>query len=150
MKPSLQKHVIVDTDEEFDRTLNEHAVEVDLASKDEETAYEQLDSRIANELQSLMADSFGESNDGVLYHQNFDWWPTKTRFLYLDSLCITWDLIHRIQSLLTGAAEDWRINVHISTPLDGDDAQEIGAINIYRDWLLIQKTIRDLLPTQTS
>lgn len=143
------KHLVVETEAEFERTLHEHAVEVSLPDEEAQTAYERLDDGLANQLQSLFVEMYGEDNDGILYHQNWDWWPTRTRFIWLDAVCVTWQLLDHLQSLLTGDVEDWRINIHVHSPLDADDSKEIGGLNVYRNWILAQRAVYNVL-TQSS
>lgn len=85
------KQVIVDSEAQFDIVLHQHAVEVEFANDTEEREYENTDRCLADAIQSLMVEIFGATNDGVLFHQNFDWWPTCTRFLEIDSLCVVAD-----------------------------------------------------------
>jgi hypothetical protein len=139
------KHVIVETEDDFDRVIHEHAVEVPLPNEDAQDAYERTDDGIARQLQALLAEMFGEQNDGILYHQNWDWWPTRTRFIWFDAVCVSWQLLDRMQSLLVGDVEDWRINIHVHSPLDSDKSPEVGGMNVYRDWILVQKAVYDLL-----
>lgn len=146
----FSKHVVVETEDDFDRTLHEHAVEVPLADEDEEAAYERLDDGLAQQLQSLLIDLLGKSNDGILYHQILDWWPTRTRFLEIDSVCVTWGFIDRLQSLLVGHVEDWRINIRVYTPLHSDSSQPVGGLNVYREWILAQRAVYELLPRSSS
>lgn len=139
------RHVLVETDDEFDSTLREHAVEIDLANEADERAYEQLDQHVADHLDAVLRDVVGADNCEVLYHQNYDWWPTRTRFLELDAACLSWNLVTQLQSTLTGVAEDWRINIHVYRPLDGTPSEHVGGLNVYRDWLLIQKPVFNVL-----
>ena len=139
------RQIIVESEEQFDSVLHEHAIEVEFASDVEEIEYANTDSRLAVAIQSLMVEIFGATNEGVLFHQNYDWWPTCTRFLEVDSLCITWNFINRLCALLTGDVKDWRINVHVYNPLDSEGADHVGGLNVYSDWILIQKHVQDLL-----
>lgn len=140
------KQIIVESDAEFDTVLHEHAIEVEFANNVEETKYEKTDSCLADAIQSLLVEIFGTANEGVLFHQNFDWWPTCTRFLEIDSLCVTWNLIHRLRALLIGDVSDWRINIHVYNPLGGEGSEHLGGLNVYSDWILIQKPVHLLLP----
>ena len=139
------RRVVVDTDDQFSAALHEFAVEVALAGEAEETAYEYLDSQIAERIDIALRDLCGADGDGSLYHQNYDWWPTRTRFLELDSSAISWKLLTNLQSLLTGDVDDWRMNIHVYRPLDSHNPIHVGAISVYRDWLLIQKPVLALL-----
>jgi hypothetical protein len=138
-------YVIVDTEEDFDRRLMQHAVTVDLRSSDEENAYVQIDSGLISKMHETLAELFGREMNGVLYDQNEDWWPTKTRFLYLDGSALTIKLVNRLQALLDGPAADWRINIHVYCPLNSNPAVDGGALNIYRDWILCDRQANDLL-----
>ncbi len=140
------KQIIVESDEQFDTVLLEHAIEVEFANDAEESKYEKTDTRLADAIQSLLVEMFGAKNEGVLFHQNFDWWPTCTRFLEIDSLCVTWDFIHRLRSLLIGEVDDWRINIHVYNPLSGSGSRHLGGLNVYSDWILIQNPVHGLLP----
>ena len=85
-----------------------------------EREYERTDNCLADAIQSLMIGIFGATNEGELFHQNFGWWPTCTRFLEIDSLCVTWDFIHQLRALLIGNVKDWRVNIHVYNPLKGE------------------------------
>ena len=139
------KQIIVDSEQQFDTVLHEHVVEIELANDVEEREYESVDSRLAESIQSLMVELFGKTNEGVLFHQNFDWWPTCTRFLDIDSLCVTWDFIDRLRSLLIGEVRNWRVNIHVYNPLQGEGSEQVGGLNVYSDWILIQKQVHGLL-----
>jgi hypothetical protein len=140
------KQIIVESEEQFDTVLHEHAIVVEFANEFEEREYESKDSRLADAIQSLMVEIFGETNEGVLFHQNFDWWPTCTRFLEIDSLCVTWDFINRLRKLLIGDVKDWRVNIHVYDPLEGKESDHVGGLNVYSDWILVQKRVHCLLP----
>ena len=144
VKPN-QRIVLVHTDDEFHDSVTDNGIEICVDTSEQEAAYEKLDDQLANHLNTMLAELFGKENDGKLYHQNLDWWPTCTRFLELDSVCITWQLIQRMQSLLADSFSDWRVNIHVYTPLDSDDSRHVGGLNIYSDWLLTQPPVRDLL-----
>ena len=140
-----QEIVLVSTDEGFHDAVTDNGIEICIDTPEQEADYEKLDQELATQINTLLADLFGTQNDGKLYHQNLDWWPTCTRFLELDSVCITWQLIQRLQSLLADPFSDWRVNIHVYTPFDSDDSQHVGGLNIYRDWLLTQPTVHELL-----
>jgi hypothetical protein len=139
------RRVVVATEEEFDRRLMQHAVNVDLRSAADEKAYVAIDSGLVEQMRHTLADLFGANMNGVLYHQNEDWWPTKTRFLELDASALTIELVNRLQKLLDGPAADWRINVHAYCPLSSNPAVYGGSLNIYRDWILCDRQANDLL-----
>ena len=101
------RRVVVDTAEEFNLTLHDFAVEVKLAGEAEEAAYEKLDSQVAERIDDALRDLFGVDGNGTLFHQNYDWWPTRTRFLELDTAAMSWGLLTNLQSKLTGDVEDW-------------------------------------------
>ena len=140
------KQIIVESEEQFDTVLHEHAIEVEFANDIEEREYEKTDCCLADAIQSLMIAIFGTTNEGVLFHQNFDWWPTCTRFLEIDSQCVTWDFIHQLRALLIGDFKDWRVNIHVYNPLKGERSDHVGALNVYSDWILIRKPVCSLLP----
>jgi len=139
------RHVVAHTDDDFDSTLGEYAVEVDLGNETEERAYEQLDQQLASRLDIVLREVVGADKCEVLYHQNYDWWPTRTRFIELDTNCLSWNLVTQLQSTLIGDAEDWRINIHVYRPLDGTPSEHVGGLNVYREWLLIQTPVLNIL-----
>ena len=140
------KQIIVESEEQFDAVLHEYAVEVELATELEERQYEIKDSQLAEAIQSLMVEMFGETNEGILFHQNLDWWPTCTRFIEIDSLCITWGFIDRLRELLIGDVKNWRVNIHVYNPLEGEASDHVGGLNVYSDRVLVQKRVYELLP----
>jgi hypothetical protein len=146
MQPSRNiEHFIVEDEHEFDSAVNEYGIEVDVASEFAEKAYERLDSILANQIQELMMSDFGKDKDGIIYHQNWDWWPTCTRFLYLDPLVVRWKLVDQLRSLLVGELASWRVNVHVVSDMSADHSKEIGGLNVYSDWLLFQRSVYNLL-----
>lgn len=145
MKPSQTcTHIVVPDNATFRRVLHEHRVEVALADEDAEAAYEALHEGLEEQLSATLAARFGKRKRDVLYHQIGDWWPTRTVFLELDSQCVTWAMIDDLRALLVGEVEDFRFNVF--SPLASDDPVEVGGLNVYREWLLIQRSVYELLP----
>jgi hypothetical protein len=144
-KRETAKRVVVATEEDFERKLMQHAVTVEFASETDEKAYVAIDCGLIKQMRQTLADLFGANMNGVLYHQNEDWWPTKTRFLELDASALTIELVNRLQKLLDGPSADWRINVHAYCPLDSNPAVYGGSLNIYRDWILCDRQANELL-----
>ena len=150
MHPSQNiQHFIVESELDFDTSVNENGMVVDVASKDSEKRYERLDTLLATQIQELMMVEFGKDKDGILYHQNWDWWPTCTRFLYIDPAIVRWETIDKLRSLLVDELMTWRFNIHIIGDMASSAPKEIGGINIYRDWLLLQRSSYNLL-TETA
>ena len=116
-----------------------------MASEDAEKGYERLDTLLATQIQEWMKVEFGKDKDGILYHQNWDWWPTCTRFLYIDPAIVRWETIDKLRSLLVDELVTWRINIHIIGEMASSTPKDIGGINIYRDRLLLQRSIYNLL-----
>lgn len=139
------EHIVVENERDFDLAVTENGVVVDVDSEIDKKAYERLDSKLAELIQGLMMSELGQNNEGFLFHQNWDWWPTRTRFLYLDPLVIQWKLIDKLRLLLVGEHSDWRVNVHVIGDMSSGNSKEIGGLNIYRDWLLLQRSIYNLL-----
>jgi hypothetical protein len=139
------KHLIVEDEHEFDSAVNANGIVVDVASQFAEKAYERLDSLLASKIQELLIANFGQDNDGILYHQNWDWWPTCTRFLYIDPLILRWRLIDQLRSFLVCELASWRINVHVISEMFSDGSREIGGLNVYSDWLLFQRSVYTLM-----
>lgn len=126
------RHVIAESAAEFDRILHEHAVVVELPDEDAETAYVAIDERLCEQLESLFIEIFGKGHEEFC-HQNWDWWPTRTRFLWFGSEVISWALIDLLQERLVGDVEDWRININVLVNLAGENCREVGGLNVYRD-----------------
>ena len=55
------------------------------------------------------------------------------------------NLVTQLKSTLTGDAEDWHINLHVYHPLDSTPYDHLSGRNVYRDWLLIQKSVLNAL-----
>lgn len=146
MQPSRNiEHFIVEDENEFDSAVNKNGIVIDVASNIAEKSYERLDSKLANQIQELMISHFGKDKDGIIYHQNWDWWPTCTRFLYLDPLVVRWQLIDGLRSLLVGELVSWRVNVHVMSDMSSGNSKEIGGLNVYSDWLSFQRSVYNLL-----
>lgn len=151
MQPSRKiKHLVVEDEHEFDSAVNANGIVVDVASQFAERAYEKLDSLLANKIQELLIANFGKDNDGILYHQNWDWWPTCTRFLYIDPSILRWRLIDQLRSFLVCELSSWRINVHVMSDMSSVNSKEIGGLNVYSDWLLFQRSVYTLMSDQAS
>jgi hypothetical protein len=141
MLPESFHGLIVDADDEFNRQSESRCPHVLLDGSSDEAAYERVDRHLAKNIDHVLAAVFGAENVDILYHQIYDWWPTKTRFIELDQSCLSWPFIESVQSILSGEHSDWVVNVQVYKPLSEVGSPHIGSVNVYRNFVLMQRKV---------
>lgn len=139
---------IVDSLEEFDAASAKYSPNVKLSSKEHEEAYIESDDKLAEKIDRKLEDMLSKENKDVMYHQNYDWWRNKTRFLELDASIFRWELVKNMQKQLSRQHRTWVINIHIYDPLSHPPetpSKYVGAMNIYAYKVLVTRSLIALL-----
>jgi hypothetical protein len=123
---------ITSSEEEFRAILEEKKSIETITTKAEEIAYVELDSQLAALVTRALCDSLGSKMDGVLFHQNEDWWPNRTRSIELDAKGLNWLLLIKLQSLLISPFDNWLINIQIYEGLEQIGSPYLGVVNVYK------------------
>ncbi len=89
---------IVETEHEFHEASEKYSSRVTLATKQQEEAYSEIDNRFACSIDQLVKDYLSSEVIEKHYHQNYDWWPTQTRFLSFNAQVVNWDLIKKLRT----------------------------------------------------
>lgn len=118
---------------EFERVSEQRCGKVGLQTAEDRNSYEQKDRVLAEKLDFVLGSKLGLPNRDILYHQIYDWWPTQTRFVEIDSSSMSIELIQSVQCLLADEYRNWAVNFQIYQPLESPESLHLGAISVYRD-----------------
>jgi len=139
---------IVETEQEFHDASEKYYPRVTLKSKQQEDAYSDSDSMFARMIDQLVEECLFSDSLEKYYHQNYDWWPTQTRFLYFDASVVNWDLIQKLRTLVSKSFASWGINIHVFHDMY-NGSTEIGSMNIYSHKILITQALLTYIDQQS-
>lgn len=114
---------------EFDRAFSDDADIVEFASDAEESDYEKHDAFLIELIKRAcisVLDNLAESHTD----HTEDWWPNRTRYLYVSAEFCTPRLIDKLQDLLPDEFARCRIQIVANEDLTLDSGREIGALVI--------------------
>jgi hypothetical protein len=140
---------IVETEHEFHEASEKYSSRVTLATKQQEEAYSEIDNRFACSIDQLVKDYLSSEVIEKHYHQNYDWWPTQTRFLSFNAQVVNWDLIKKLRTLVSKSFANWIINIHVFHDCC-DGSTEIGSMNIYSHKILITQPLVSYIDQQSA
>jgi len=124
--------------------LRQPPVDVEFSSSEEELEYQEADAKLAEKIQAVAQASCGSQNSEELIHTNWDWYPTKTRYLELDEKVFSQALVQSLIQLLEDAYADWRIYLNVYKSLS-KDAQDFGVACLSKQKIIIQKSLYERL-----
>ncbi|MFN9416538.1 MAG: hypothetical protein ACK578_03460 [Pirellula sp.] len=136
---------VVSSDEEFDTISEKYCPVVVLSDASKELEYEQQDASFANTIDEVLCSLMGPGSKDRLYYQNYDWWPTKTRFLSVERTAMSASILEALLRTLTGDFETWVINIHLYESLAKADEVHVGALNLYRNSILITESVLEII-----
>jgi hypothetical protein len=125
---------------EFDRAFSDDADIVEFVSEAEETDYEKHDSFLIELIKQVCSSVLDDSADVHTHHLE-DWWPNRTRYLYVSSEFCTQQLLAKLHGLLTDEFAAYRIQVLVNEDLTLDSGREIGALVIYADRIVVEHDV---------
>lgn len=124
--------------------LKREAGEVKFSSTEEESAYEQDDNILAEEIHAIAEAACGNGSAEELVHTNWDWYPNKSRSLELDERIFSLPLLQSLAALLDGKYADWRIHLNVYSSL-GQNPKELGVACLFRHEFIVQKSLYEHL-----
>ena len=132
------------SEEESDRAFEDDALIANFESESEEIAYEKLDAFLIMAIKRACTDVLGQDAEDHVYHLE-DWWPNHTRYLSVSADYCSCDLIVKLHSLLTEEFSLYRIQLVVDSNLTVEGSPEIGAMTIYSDRIVVEKSVSDRL-----
>jgi hypothetical protein len=124
--------------ESLAEVLEDNSAIAHFANKAEEAAYEQLDSRLIEQIR-ITTEALHLS-EGV--YQIEDWWPNHLRGIESSPQYFRRDLLDRLRGLLAGDFVPWRIVIHY---YEGPSNEDRGSALILSDRILATHSLRGLL-----
>lgn len=118
--------------------------EIEFSSTEEESAYEHDDNFLAEEIHAVAEAACCTGSAEELVHTNWDWYPNKSRSIELDEKVFSLPLLQSLAELLNGKYADWRIHLNVYSSL-GQNPKEVGVACLFRQELIIQKSLYELL-----
>jgi hypothetical protein len=124
--------------------LKREAREIEFSSTEEESAYEQDDNFLAEEIHAIAEAACGNDEAEEMVRTNWDWYPNKSRSLELDEKVFSLSLLQSLAELLKGKYADWRIHLNVYSSL-GQNPKEVGVACLFRQEFIVQKSLYERL-----
>ncbi len=137
------RYIVAEQDSDFDRIFKETVLIAEFATDSDEKLYEQRDSSLI-ELIWEVCNRVIDPNERGGIHIIEDWWPDHTRHLDCNLSALSERLENKLQSLLRGTYQSWRIQIVVYRDMMVG-ATQVGSLVLYSDRALIDRGLYDKL-----
>lgn len=133
---------VAETTTAFGKESIDWRYDVEFDSKEDESKYVEFDEVLIRRIQNVFESLHGAGACGHV-HQNWDWWPNRLRFLHIDVLLFTREVVQALQAQLQGPQATWRITACVERSMPEGRSPFSADVLIYSDHITVEP---DLVP----